>query len=233
LFHVPPVFTVTSPTKVFAPIAEEMVKTPRVPAPIVVVPFTVNAKPAAVKLADPLPIDRLPLMVRADPVVVILETMIRLLKLEKKMAGRVLLVVNSTVPKPGVHVPGLVTFNLWQIKIPPFVMSILPECPTTPTVTIPLTVSWDPALKIKSDPPAPLLFVPRLTQAANALSTVTVFPPAMSAASLGPMPWKLKLIPALFESALAVRVSDVALLTVKTVPITTLPTVSIILPTLI
>ena len=70
LFHIAPELTVTLPLKAFKPVAEDMVKVPLVPAPTVVVPVTVNAKPAAVNVV-PFPIERLPLMVKPTTVVVV------------------------------------------------------------------------------------------------------------------------------------------------------------------
>ena len=69
LFQVPPAATVTRPVKVLAPVAEEMVKFPLAPLPTVVVPVTVRAKPAAVKVV-PSPTARLPPMERVATVVV-------------------------------------------------------------------------------------------------------------------------------------------------------------------
>ncbi len=69
LFHVAPASTKTSPLKALVPVAEDMVRMPLVPPPTVVVPVTVKAKPAAVKVV-PFPTVRLPLMVSPTTVVV-------------------------------------------------------------------------------------------------------------------------------------------------------------------
>ncbi len=69
LFHVAPLLTVRSLLKAFVPVAEDMVKIPLVPPPTVVVPVTVKAKPAAVKVV-PSPTERFPLMVKPTTVVV-------------------------------------------------------------------------------------------------------------------------------------------------------------------
>ena len=70
LFQVAPAFIVTRPVKVFAPVAEDIVKLPLVPLPTVVVPVTVNAKAAAVNVV-PSPTVRLPEMARLAPVVAV------------------------------------------------------------------------------------------------------------------------------------------------------------------
>jgi len=69
LFQVPPALIVTNPVKILVPVAEEMTKVPVVPPPTVVVPVTVNAKPAAVKVA-PFPMLRLPI---ARPTTVVVD----------------------------------------------------------------------------------------------------------------------------------------------------------------
>jgi len=66
LFQIPPPFTVTSPLKALAPVAEDMV---RVPVTLVV-PLTVSANPAAVKVV-PVPTLRPPPIVRPTTVVVL------------------------------------------------------------------------------------------------------------------------------------------------------------------
>ncbi len=60
----------TSPVKVLAPAAEEIVRLPLIPPPTVVVPLTVSAKPEFVNVV-PLPMLRLLLMVRASTVVAV------------------------------------------------------------------------------------------------------------------------------------------------------------------
>jgi len=70
LFHVAPELTVTLPLKAFVPVAEDILKVPLAPPPTVVVPDTVNAKPAAVKVV-PSPIERLPLMTKPTTVVAV------------------------------------------------------------------------------------------------------------------------------------------------------------------
>ncbi len=67
LFQVPPALIVTDPVNVLAPVAEDIVKLPLVPTPTVVVPVTVNAKPAMVKEV-PSPTTRFPPMVKAAAV---------------------------------------------------------------------------------------------------------------------------------------------------------------------
>ena len=67
-FQVLPAFKVTSPVKVFVPVADEMAKIPLAPAPTVVVPETVNANASAVKVV-PLPTLRFPPIVKAAVVV--------------------------------------------------------------------------------------------------------------------------------------------------------------------
>jgi len=68
LFHVAPEARVTRPVNSFAPKIFDMIRLPLVPPPIVVVPPTVNAKPAAVKVF-PSPMLRLPVIVRSATVV--------------------------------------------------------------------------------------------------------------------------------------------------------------------
>ena len=70
LFQKLPALRVTSPMKVLAPVAEEMVRVPFVPLPTVVVPVTVNAKPAAVNVV-PSPMFRLPPIVKPTTVAVL------------------------------------------------------------------------------------------------------------------------------------------------------------------
>lgn len=70
LFQFAPAAIVTRPVKSFAPVADEMFRVPLVPPPIVVVPVTVNAKPAAVKVV-PLPVLRFPVIESPATVVVL------------------------------------------------------------------------------------------------------------------------------------------------------------------
>ena len=70
LFQVPPALIVTKPVNILVPVAEDMVKLPLVPPPTVVVPVTVNAKAAAVKIV-PSPMTRLPLIVKPTTVVTV------------------------------------------------------------------------------------------------------------------------------------------------------------------
>ena len=69
LVQVAPIAMVTSPVNNLAPVTDETVKLPLVAPPIVVVPVTVKANPAAVKPV-PLPIIRLPVMVKPTTVFV-------------------------------------------------------------------------------------------------------------------------------------------------------------------
>lgn len=69
LVHVPPEAIVTRPVKILVPVAEVIVRFPLVPPPTVVVPVTVNANAAAVKIV-PFPTERLPVMPRPTTVVV-------------------------------------------------------------------------------------------------------------------------------------------------------------------
>ena len=68
--NVPPVAIVNAPVKVFVPVADEIARMPLAPAPTVVVPLTVNVKPAAVKVVA-FPTARLPLIVNPATVVVV------------------------------------------------------------------------------------------------------------------------------------------------------------------
>ena len=87
LVHVPPALILTKPVNSFAPVAEDMVKLPLVPAPIVDVPVTVNAKASAVKvvlspterfpvIAKPttVVVDTVPLKVKLPPIIVMAES---------------------------------------------------------------------------------------------------------------------------------------------------------------
>jgi len=67
LSHVLPALIVTKPVKSFVPVVEDITRSPLVPPPTVVVPVTVNAKPAAVNVV-PSPITRLCEIVVAMPV---------------------------------------------------------------------------------------------------------------------------------------------------------------------
>ena len=58
------------PVKVLVPVADDIASVPLVPPPTVVVPVTVNGKPAAVKVL-PSAIERLPLIVKFAVVVVV------------------------------------------------------------------------------------------------------------------------------------------------------------------
>ena len=69
LFQLAPVLIVTKPAKIFVPVAEVMFRMPLVPPPTVVVPVTVNAKPAALKVV-PLPTTKFPPIPRVSTVVV-------------------------------------------------------------------------------------------------------------------------------------------------------------------
>src|SRR2546421_5085713 len=66
LFQIPPVFTVTSPLKALAPVAEEIVNVPVTP----VAPLTVRANAAAVNVV-PDPTLRLPPIVMPTTVLVV------------------------------------------------------------------------------------------------------------------------------------------------------------------
>ena len=124
LFQTPPTFIVTRPVKVFAPVAEDTVRFPLVPAPTVVVPVTVNAKAPTEKVA-PSAMERLLFIVRPVAVVVVPAVIVSLLKEVKKVLGSVFVVVSSTVPVPGVQVPPLLMVKPWQVRIPPLVISML------------------------------------------------------------------------------------------------------------
>jgi hypothetical protein len=103
-----------------------------------------------------------------------------------------------------------------------------------PTVTVPDTVRWEPELKSRVAAEGGLALVLwKLAQTAVDTSTVMVVPPEIWAMSPEPIPCTLYAMPALEEAALAVRVSKVLLVMDKTVPMTTLPVVLIMFPTLI
>ena len=70
LFQVPPAATETPPVNNLAPVADDMVRFPLDPPPMVVVPVSVSAKAAAVKVV-PSPTFKFPPIVKAAPVVAV------------------------------------------------------------------------------------------------------------------------------------------------------------------
>ena len=117
-------------------------------------------------------------IVKARPVVVLPPETIRFLNVVNIDAGNVFVVVSSTVPAP---VPGVQTFvpvfpnaSALQINFPPAVITMDPRWlvfAALPKVTVPETVSWEEAAKVKI---AVALLVPRETDLQTAFVTFTV-----------------------------------------------------------
>jgi len=140
--HDAPVLTVTKPTKVLnGPVALEKTIDPLVPPPTVVVPFTVNAKPADVNVV-PSPIERLPPMVMVATVVVdavplkdkLPVTEVAALKVFAPLPERVrlanaLVLVMVCAPPPKLTVP-----------VPAVNVPVLDQFPFTVKVTAPVSV---------------------------------------------------------------------------------------------
>jgi len=103
-----------------------------------------------------------PLKVRPVAIVVVPPVIVRLLKVVKTAAGRLFVAVNWTVPAPAVKVLLVLAIPSAKpcvISVPPFVMSKKPmrlDCPASPSVTVPATVSVWPAPKVSVEV---LLFV--------------------------------------------------------------------------
>ena len=93
MFQVPFAETVTNPVNNFVPVADEMVKVPLVPPPMVVVPLTVRANPATVKVV-PFPIIRLPTVKPTVVVAVALPLKVKLPVID------VIVVSNVFAPEP-------------------------------------------------------------------------------------------------------------------------------------
>src|SRR5689334_11683434 len=149
------------------------------------VPLFVQSPARVVVLAPPFRtalklIVRLPAMVMLREKEVVPPEMTRLLKLMLLLFGIVFVAVISIVPVPAVHVPSRLSMNPSQRSVPPDAIVSEPGVlVVTPSVTAPLTVSWEPPLNASVPLPVPSVLPPSwmLRHAAFDTSTVTVNPP--------------------------------------------------------